>query len=95
MIQDEKHSNISGSRWNEQLVSKQTFAAAVQAKLSNISEKSQQAAIRRGTHLCKPMVYFSIEDYFINLAEEYKFTLIEKFYKGIPTMDEIRKVFIR
>lgn len=94
-IPDGKLNNPSGSRGNEQLFSKPTFAVVFQAKLSNLSEKSQEVDIRRGTHLGKPAVYFSAENYSINLAQECKFTLIEKFYKGKPTMDEIRKVFIR
>ncbi|KAM3361127.1 hypothetical protein P3S68_015981 [Capsicum galapagoense] len=82
----------SGNRNTDLIVSKPTFAAAVQAKLPNLNEEVQQINIRHGTHLGKPVVYFSVEDYFVKLAQECKLSLIDKFYKGKPSMDEIRKV---
>ncbi|PHU20007.1 hypothetical protein BC332_11158 [Capsicum chinense] len=79
----------SGNRNTDLIVSKPMFAAAVQAKLPNLNE---EVNIRHGTHLGKPAVYFSVEDYFVKLAQECILTLIGKFYKGKPSMDEIRKV---
>ncbi|OIT35226.1 hypothetical protein A4A49_28326 [Nicotiana attenuata] len=51
--------------------------------------------IQHGTHLGKPAVFFKAEDYFVNLAKECRFTIIGKFYRGKPSMEEIRKTFIR
>lgn len=41
----------------------------------------------------KPAVYFSAQDYFVNLAEDCRFTIVGKFTKGKPNMDELRKLF--
>ena len=68
----------------EQSVVKPTFAAAIQAKLSNLYDKTQQVDIQHGPHLGKPAVYLSAKDYLINIAQECKFTLIEKLYRGKP-----------
>ncbi|KAM3252948.1 hypothetical protein P3L10_007018 [Capsicum annuum] len=70
------------------------IAHAVQAKLAKLEEGSSSIDIRHGTHLGKPTVFFSAEDYFVNLAKDCKYTIIEKFYKGKPSMEEIRKVFV-
>lgn len=67
-IQDGKQGIPLCNRGNEQSVSTPTFAAKVQAKLFNVNDKTQQVSIRRGTHLGKHAVYFSAENYFINLA---------------------------
>ena len=50
--------------------------------------------VKHGTHLGKPVIYFTAQDYFINLAQECKFTIIGKFYRLKPAMDEIRRVYI-
>ncbi|KAF3619025.1 hypothetical protein FXO38_33130 [Capsicum annuum] len=70
------------------------IAHAVQAKLAKLEEGSSSIDIRHGTHLGKPTVFFSAEDYFVNLAKDCKYTIIEKFYKGKPSMEEIRKGFV-
>lgn len=75
-------------------MSKPSFAAAVQAKLPSLDEGTAQIKIRYDTHLGKSTVLFSAEDYFITLAQDCKLTLIGKFYRGKPTMEEIREVFI-
>ncbi|KAF3658029.1 hypothetical protein FXO38_13423 [Capsicum annuum] len=86
-------SNANSGNINTDLIlSKPTFAAVVQAKIPNLNEEVQQINIRHDTHLGKPAIYFSVEDYFVKLAQECKLTLIDKFYKGKPSMDEIRKV---
>lgn len=67
----------------------------VQAQLHKVSNEVPAVDMRHGTHLGKPAVFFSAEDYFINLAKECRLTIIGKFYRGKPLMEEIRKVFIR
>ncbi|OIT20671.1 hypothetical protein A4A49_38227 [Nicotiana attenuata] len=42
----------------------------------------------------KPAVHFSAEDYFVNLAQECRLTLIGKFYRTKPPMEDIRKAFV-
>lgn len=83
-----------GSRGNDQGVSKPSFAAAVQAKLPFLNDGTSSIEIRHGTHLGKPTVFFTAQDYFVTLAQDCKLTLIGKFYRGKPTMEELRKVFI-
>lgn len=68
------------------IVSKQTFAAIVQAKLPSLNSGEAQIEIQHGTHLGKPAVFFKAEDYFVKLTKECKFTIVEKFYRGKPTM---------
>ncbi|KAF3655453.1 hypothetical protein FXO38_08401 [Capsicum annuum] len=75
--------------------SKPTFAAAVQEALAAKDESASNINIKHGTHLGKPAVYFNAEDYFVNLAKECKFTIVGKFTKGKPTMEELRKLFVR
>ncbi|KAF3633944.1 hypothetical protein FXO38_25346 [Capsicum annuum] len=64
------------------IVSKQTFAAIVQAKLPSLNSGEAQIEIQHGTHLGKPAVFFKAEDYFVKLTKECKFTIVEKFYRG-------------
>lgn len=77
-----------------QEVSNPSFAADVQANLPSFNDGTPPIEIRHGTHLGKPAVIFSAQDYFVALALEWKFTIIGRFYRGKPTMEEIRKVFI-
>lgn len=51
--------------------------------------------IKYGTHIGKPIVFFSAEDYFVNLEKECRLTLIENFYKEKPSMEDIKEAFIR
>ncbi|KAH0672746.1 hypothetical protein KY284_023833 [Solanum tuberosum] len=74
--------------------SKPTFAAAVQSRLTSSSAGKTHVDIKHGTHLGKPTVYFSAEDYFGSLAQDCKWTIVGKFIKGKPTMEELRKLFI-
>ncbi|KAK4342211.1 hypothetical protein RND71_038027 [Anisodus tanguticus] len=60
--------------------------AAKTAEVADIS-------ITHGTHLGKPAVYFNAQDYFVNLAKEFKFTIVGKFINGKPNMEELRKLF--
>lgn len=50
--------------------------------------------IKHGTHLGKPVVFFSAQDYLVKLAQDCKLTIIGKFLKTKPTMEEIRKLFV-
>lgn len=88
-----QHDPPSNKR-NDQVVSKPSFAATVQAQLS-ASSGAPLVNIEYGTHLGKLAIFFSAQDYFINLAQECRFTIIGKFYRNKPTMEEIRKVFVR
>ncbi|KAF3629723.1 hypothetical protein FXO37_28793 [Capsicum annuum] len=67
----------------------------VQSKLIALKNMESTVEIRHGTHLDKPMVFFSAQDYFMSLAQDCKITLIGKFYRGKPPMEEISKMFIR
>lgn len=75
----------------ESYISKASFAAVVQGKLAELAMCNTPVEITHGTHLGKPAVYFNAQDYFVNLAESCKFTIVGKFFKGKPTMEEIRK----
>ncbi|OIS98248.1 hypothetical protein A4A49_33444 [Nicotiana attenuata] len=85
----------STSRSNDQMVSKQSFVATVQTKLQTLTNGETAVEIRHRSHLGKPAVFFSAEDYFSNLAQECKLTIIVKFLRGKPSMEEIRKIFVR
>lgn len=85
---------IMGGRQSTMNISKPSFAATVHTSLASTSDSKKQVEIRHGTHLGKPAVFFSDEDYFMNLAEDCKWTIIEKFTKGRPNMEEMRKLFI-
>lgn len=50
--------------------------------------------IIRGSHLGRPTIFFTTSVYLVNLAEDCKFTIIGKFYKGKPPMKEIRKILV-
>ncbi|OIT29407.1 hypothetical protein A4A49_52394 [Nicotiana attenuata] len=84
----------STSTKSKQLVSKPTFAATIQTDLKSPNNDTM-VEIQHGTHLGKPVVFFKAEEYFVNLAKECRFTIIGKFYRGKPSMEEIRKTFIR
>ncbi|OIT02434.1 hypothetical protein A4A49_28080 [Nicotiana attenuata] len=75
-------------------VSKPSFSAMVSAALANSSSTKQPMEITHGTHMGKPTVYFSAHDYFVTLAEECKFTIVGKFTRGKPSMEEVRRLFI-
>lgn len=90
-----KTQDYAGSKRNELMVSKPSFAATVQAKLPSLTSGAPMVEMKHGTHLGKPAVFFSAEDYFINLAQECKLTIIGNFYRGKPTMEEIRRAFVR
>ncbi|KAK4339973.1 hypothetical protein RND71_041435 [Anisodus tanguticus] len=77
------------------MVSKSTFAAMVQDELPKLNDGELTTEIKHDTHLGKPVVFFSAQDYFVNFSKVCKFTIIGKFYRGKPTLDEIRKVFDR
>ncbi|KAH0748056.1 hypothetical protein KY290_027288 [Solanum tuberosum] len=77
----------------ERPVSKPTFAATVGIKLAEAAKNIIPVDIKHGTHLGKPAVFFSAQDYFVNLAEQCKLTIVEKFVKTTPSMEEIRKAF--
>lgn len=49
--------------------------------------------IRHGTHFGKPMIIFNAQDYFINITQEYKLTIVRKLYKKKPTIRSLRKKF--
>lgn len=51
-------------------------------------------SIKHGMHLGKTTVFFIVRDYFVNLAQDCKFTIIGKLYRGKPTMDDIRREFV-
>ncbi|OIT22387.1 hypothetical protein A4A49_35610 [Nicotiana attenuata] len=85
---------IMGGRQNTINISKPSFASSVQTSLASTSDSKKQVEIRHGTHLGKPAVFFSAEDYFVNLAEDCKWTIVGKFTKGRPNMEEMRKLFI-
>lgn len=86
-----KLTNNAGNRPNTQVISKPAFAAAVQTKdMANVN----QIEIRHCTHLGKPTVFFSAQDYFINLAQDCKMTIVGKFYRGKPAMEDLRKQFV-
>lgn len=84
----------SGTRGNVQGVTKPSFVTAVQMKLPVLNDRTSLIEIRHGTHLGKPVVFFTTQDYFVTLAQDYKLNIIGKFYRGKPTMEELRKVFI-
>ncbi|KAH0715343.1 hypothetical protein KY284_008248 [Solanum tuberosum] len=77
----------------ERPVSKPTFAAAVGIKLAEAAKNIIPVDIKHGTHLGKSAVFFSAHDYFVNLAEQCKLTIVGKFVKTTPSMEEIRKAF--
>ncbi|XP_060210382.1 uncharacterized protein LOC132637284 [Lycium barbarum] len=82
---------ISGSK---STYSKPTFSAIVQESLHSNQAEHQPVEIKQGTHLGKRVVYFNAEDYFVNLAKECKLTIVGKFIRGKPPMEDIRKSFV-
>lgn len=70
----------------DQSPSKVSFAAMVQSKLIALKNTKSTVEVRHGTHLGKPAVFFSAQDYFVNLAEDCKMTLTGNFYRGKPPL---------
>lgn len=50
--------------------------------------------VKHGTRMGKHVVFFTVEDYFVNLAEDCKLTLVGRFLNGKPAMEDIRRSFI-
>uniref|UniRef100_M1DQL1 LINE-type retrotransposon LIb DNA, complete sequence, Insertion at the S11 site n=1 Tax=Solanum tuberosum TaxID=4113 RepID=M1DQL1_SOLTU len=94
LISNAMNNATGGQRSKPSGPSKPTFAAAVQSRLTSSSAGKTHVDIKHGTHLGKPAVYFSAEDYFGSLAQDCKWTIVGKFIKGKPTMEELRKLFI-
>ncbi|XP_060170457.1 uncharacterized protein LOC132601380 [Lycium barbarum] len=82
------------SRTKTHVPSKPTFAAVVQETLATKAANDVEINIAHGTHLDKPAVFFDAKDYFVNLVNDYKFTIIGIFIKGKPNMEELRKLFV-
>ncbi|OIT23354.1 hypothetical protein A4A49_28503 [Nicotiana attenuata] len=93
LVNGDKVTSSGANKWN-QGTSKPSFAAAVQSELPTISEGEKNVDVTHDTHLEKPAVFFKAEDYFVNLEQECRFTLIGKLYKTKPPMEDIRKAFI-
>lgn len=85
---------IDREKRTEQVISKPSFAATIQTKLPSLDSDSPPVEITYRTYLGKPIVYFTAQDYFINLAHEYKITIIGKLYQSKPIMEEIKRVFV-
>ncbi|OIT36230.1 hypothetical protein A4A49_02046 [Nicotiana attenuata] len=72
-------------------VSKPSFTTSVSASLANSSSAKQPVKITHGTHMSRPAVYFSAQDFFVTLSEDCKFTIVGKFTIGKPNMDKVRR----
>lgn len=75
-------------------ISKPSFAATITSSLSNSLKGKALVEVSHGTHMGKPAIYFSAKDYFVNLVEDCKLTLVARFIRGKPKMDELRKLFV-
>lgn len=82
------------NRQNNPGTSKPSLTAAVQAKLAIGNSGKTPVSIKHGMHLGKTTVFFIVRDYFVNLAQDCKFTIIGKLYRGKPTMEDLRKEFV-
>ncbi|KAH0641234.1 hypothetical protein KY285_037820 [Solanum tuberosum] len=86
--------NLKNQTWPPLSVSKPSFASIVSASLAQNAVGKQTVDIKHGTHMGKPAVYFTAQDYFVNLAEDCKRTIVGKFTRGKPSMEEVRKLFV-
>ncbi|OIT39728.1 PREDICTED: uncharacterized protein LOC109237715 [Nicotiana attenuata] len=93
--QTNQHQNQQLQKTQLNIPSKPSFSAVVHSNLAADLKDKAPVDIKQGTHLGKPEVFFNAQDYFINLAQECKLTVIGKFSKGKPTMEEIRRDFVR
>ncbi|XP_060200078.1 uncharacterized protein LOC132628281 [Lycium barbarum] len=84
--QNTKNPKPTTSKNNNFGPSKPKFSAVVGTTLVEQEPKQSQVEIKHGTHLGKPAVFFNARE------KDCKWTIVAKFVKGKPTMDELRKL---
>ncbi|KAF3660910.1 hypothetical protein FXO38_11992 [Capsicum annuum] len=89
VTQIQNHPNPEAKN-NTPSISKPTFATAVQMTINDIFP----IEIRHGTQLGKPDVFLNPNDYFGTPAQGCKMTILLKFDREKPYMEDLRKQFI-